>query len=1135
MFSYLHGIRPNARRTTSSQVHSTNQPPVVLNNPHAALDYNSRQFSSTSSQNHSALEAGQSSTVSSFPPTLPPIPRVASQYGPPENLDLRASDERPDERGNRRFQGPEAFKQYKASQQGVARQSPAKADSPASFREAPEAAQTFTQFYHTSQHQRPPAEQLERHGGHIHQRRPSTEPVPDRLFVKKESEVISIQYDSSRYSQPPGLNQMQQATTTLPIQARHAKPKLNRLNPMSILSRRRTAQTPTQLHDNTTLPVRPPSSSRSTLPDDYDPRIRGKVVHDFSAPRPARRKTSNDVAFTETRTGQHHNLPSQDDGNEDVHIASNGRVLPKISTHGYSSDSQSSPERQHTPIFKEHFGEEIEPWRFDTNDRRNQLTTGLLERMPAHEPDGGTSPLPPFARNFPPVAKSLQMSGTDFYAPKNGVHTTTIIEPEKSSPQHQVLTDIQSTTPPAKSRSRATSITDPLFQSAGLPKHLKSNSSRFSFDLAGVGSAAQEKLLEDKHRQKSARRVRESTLSGISNTASTTGGAGENDDFIYDDMDFDDDLEEKIPGVNADADDESDFEYDGSNPTHNAMSKADSDSVANAINRGFYLQDSTLAFTAVTPGLESQHSLASQQQHRLGSRQPLEDLNDSMPRNDTSAPTQSDGLGDVFEEKILKPPMNPYEDDLYFDDGLIDDFEETEAQSFDESVFDDETSRVYGLPLRDIKPLPILLESSTAETSQQSTRPMSTESAQVNYHAHPEAKEDADRRSMPPPAVLPARKSSLLSKEELSGLSFNQSAGLTQDNLQAYHSALAMAADRAAREGRFDRKPSIDGGTVQQQPSEGRKLRVSFDEHQVKQAVESSTAIDFPDEPESFDFDDDLDDDAIIAAANAEALENDDEGFYGQEFGFFAHANGSGEAEYANGGYFGSAGYDGIKRNHSGKANFQEPSLTPITERSEWSQRNSMISLAVQGAFPPSQQTPGLAQLADAMQYEDDNMSLSALLKLRRGAFGGSNGSLRSTGSQRSGSPQRYNPQASVGMLTNGLGGSQLAGSSTFSLVSSNGVASDDDLVPGSPTLTLQTQGLVLNPPGMPGDRNSESESSPKRRGAVRSFGHSRNSSGADSVSYVAETDEDGAKRWVLEKRWTGEGVQRIVVEGGRI
>jgi hypothetical protein len=163
---------------------------------------------------------------------------------------------------------------------------------------------------------------------------------------------------------------------------------------------------------------------------------------------------------------------------------------------------------------------------------------------------------------------------------------------------------------------------------------------------------------------------------------------------------------------------------------------------------------------------------------------------------------------------------------------------------------------------------------------------------------------------------------------------------------------------------------------------------------------------------EDFNYDDNDDllyDDPIIAAANAEALENDDEGFYGHEFGFYAQAYANG-SELTNGGYFGPRGTEGISRTHSGRGKFREPSLTPITERSEWSTRNSIISVNAHGVAHSNQSvsSPGLAQLVDLNSLEDE-MSLSALMKLRRDAWGGSNGSLRS----RSASPPPQQPSAS--------------------------------------------------------------------------------------------------------------------------
>jgi hypothetical protein len=174
-----------------------------------------------------------------------------------------------------------------------------------------------------------------------------------------------------------------------------------------------------------------------------------------------------------------------------------------------------------------------------------------------------------------------------------------------------------------------------------------------------------------------------------------------------------------------------------------------------------------------------------------------------------------------------------------------------------------------------------------------------------------------------------------------------------------------------------------------------------------------SDATEFEEVFEDFSYDDNdalFYDDPIIAAANAEALENDDEGFYGQEFGFYAQAHGSCSSELTNGGYFGPRGVEGINRSFSSRGKFREPSLTPITERSEWSTRNSVISLAAAhgAAHSNAMSSPGLAQLVDMGNIEDE-MTLSALMRLRRGAWGGSNGSLRSS----SGSPPPHPHSAS--------------------------------------------------------------------------------------------------------------------------
>jgi len=95
---------------------------------------------------------------------------------------------------------------------------------------------------------------------------------------------------------------------------------------------------------------------------------------------------------------------------------------------------------------------------------------------------------------------------------------------------------------------------------------------------------------------------------------------------------------------------------------------------------------------------------------------------------------------------------------------------------------------------------------------------------------------------------------------------------------------------------------------------------------------------------------------------------------------------------------------DGVHRSASGRVVSREPNLTPITERSEYSNRNSLMSLAVPGhGFGTPIQSPGLAQLAMMADYGTDDMSLSALMKLRSKAWGTSQASITSS---REGSPR---------------------------------------------------------------------------------------------------------------------------------
>lgn len=960
---------------------------------------------------------------------------------------------------------------------------------------------------------------------------------------------------------------------------RYGKTKLNLLNPMALLARRRSTQAVVEATTEKTH-QRTPHVPAMALPDDFDPRIRGKVVHDFSAPRQGRNQSSQEVGITASQ--------------KDSQIYGARKLSPKVPGSTFEDESPSSSEREHTPVFKEHFDDDVQP-----DGPAKRRTSAFMYQISLNESQPGPDPsvLPPFARHLPShlrtTTENLAKSSSSPPPPSPPPKISLEVVPEKTSTGYfsldKSLPSSPPTSPPVKARSRASSTTDPSPQPAGHPKRFKSTSSRFSFDLAGVGSSAQEKLLEEKHRQQEDRRTRRRDDLRNSSDPSNPIDLDEIDNLSvdYDELDDDDGLEEKIPGVNADA---GDMDLSA---LHQPMQNLNMISP----NKSSFASENSPVSTGITSPGTPRDSLGNSVGYDIPKLPPslTYEKNQGMYENSLELGPAADNELDfaghgirssspsfvpaVKNEVGLFEEHESYEDDLYFDDGMIEDIEHGSENGFDESVFDDDTSRTYGLPLRDLKPLQEKLNGEFIQAPGQLLDRTFQTDDKVN---------DIIDMSMA------KSRDSFTDFNHNPRSSFSHTMGLTQDNLAAYHDALAFAATQAELNGKFIRQPSL-----RPESWDGPLDAPTAAPNQTNHGLGINGGI--GDLNDGFDLDDTLADDPIIAAANAEALENDDEGFYGREFGFYARASGSSEAEYANGGYFGPRGVEGIGRSHSGRIHFQEPSLTPITERSEWSNRNSAISLAMLGyPAPPhsagSQPSPGLAQLADMMHLEDDNnMSFSALMKLRRGAWGGSNGSLQSSSS---GSPLAYVPgvgfpavsSASAPMQhsnsnsnSSNLNMSPLAAnsphnmaSSSYSLNSSNGFASSDgsESSPASATITFASQQAalpiqqsvapapvpvpvpvpmpvpvpVLQPNAMymqPQRSNSPVKRSsmgppppsPPSQSQYKPKGHSRNSSStSESVSYVM----DKGGEWVLEKRRVSEGgtvevLGREIVEGGRI
>ena len=1152
MFSYLQSRRPNSRRSALPPPHSQ-----------APFDSSSRNYHDTSESAKAdrdspiSVQNNASSHISSTPPLLPPIPRVASQ--------LRSHSNGPQggEQSHWSFRGDSTIPTVPPTRSKLSitkrfedrprlatraseRQLPVSRPSEQLGQDAGRGKRAIDLRF-DEMRSRPPqpfhqsiyTQQEELRSIHPSLNPPTPPPKPrsaplsvsSRISSSPSSEVAPPRPPESRYRtwnqkvfdhpQPAILEDAGHSESMQPYhhstQPRQSKPKLNLRNPMALLARRRSHQTVQAAYQESQ------SSPALQLSPDFDPRIRGKGVHDFNAPRPGQNQTST--------FGPDGSNAQQGEARE--------------TTAREHKSRPSSQEREHTPVFKEQFDDGLEKSQ-DPANRSSAFLQQMAIQASQSQPD--PSSMPAFARKLP---SNISSDGDEdgFQSQQQPLAPLEILVEPPDKDQTPALPSPPMSPPRAASTSA--SLSDSTSQGLGSPKRYTSNASRFSFDLAGVGSAAQEKLLEDKHRQKAQRKQRQSDLS--------------DDDMDGNELDMnldameDGGYEERIPGVNCNDDEDGDGL---ANPrtmpvlqrnmeTFNLVSpnKSSFESTASPGSTGVTSLDTPRDVGGQSANFASSKSSPNLARRRFstpaeGQTSKNQDRPKSTPGGSwNAAPTAQTFQREVASEgNIAGIPQRVsfLDDDLYFDDGMIDDLGETSDQDFDEDVFDDTSHGLYGLPLRDrtLKPFPepeIVPGSELGTTSPES---LGLTAVDPTLSPH---------RSISSGGVSTELRDALTELNQPSRPVFSHTAGLTQDNLAAYnHNALSMAINQAAVNGAFDRTLSLHDLPPP-------ILATGAREDQSLETSQVDTGLTGSPKPEAYEDDygedygnDGLDDDAIVAAANAEALENDDDGFYGQEFGFYARASGSTDSEYANGGYFGPKALETLHRSFSGKSNFQEPSLTPITERSEWSNRNS----AIYGGMPGYPASTASSQFAGVSQ-DDLNKQLAMLQKFRRGAWGGSDASLQSSSnSQNSGSPMTYVPPGGSNLMFPGQMQASNSTSNLQNMTSSfNSFNSSNDSDPSpsveSPTVTLasvlppSTQSAPqpyppsysMAPPPLP----PSVQESGKRTSKAKAHGHSRNNSGAESVSYK----EEGGK-WVIEKRRMSEtGEQMIlgrsVVEGGRI
>ncbi|KAL9095551.1 MAG: hypothetical protein Q9165_001983 [Trypethelium subeluteriae] len=1029
MFSYLRthkrsGSNPSSPNPTSI----TYFPPPPLQSPSSR--HEEYPFLSPPPGPVEAEKVQSPSPISPFPPVLPPIPRVASQdKGSIYSRRGTAKTQVQADSVGARISSGLANIRRRPSQSSpppyspntpIERPSSGGEESQKQARPNPN-TKTRAGSFRVQDRDKSPGHGASRSADVTYYRdSPSASPVYGGPALMPASS------DSSDSGRPP-----LKAPHGGPPQApKTTKKKLALGNPMSLLMRRRSTQALERLSDDSLASVsKGPPVPPMTMPENYDPRIRGKFIHDFSAPRPKRNFSYNDLEAQEEEQFVSppwiESVPRSGDGN--------ATRRPQSADH-YSPIHH---ERAHTPVFREHFEEETGSRPRGSAIRAEELANAdFLARnadlVSSEELSVSTRPQTRRPLPLPPPQPPQKQISIEEIAEPHFVSSSQLPTVVESSPVGTpVMQDVAASRSPPKSRARAPSASESTVQPTRQPKHHTSNASRFSFQMMDKDSIAQEKLLEEKHRQQAARKQQEQASIPLDPYAD-----GVDDMEDYDEADDAGLYEEPIPGVNADSDYE---DFEGTPPPSSlgalGISLSNMAIGAPVSPPSPHLDAGRSPNQDLIPG----HGKASLQspttptlrdtEHktRLRAYQSSSPVPDDEPFLDSGH--YDSGRYDIESQNYIEPPAafgfgDEAADEMYFDDGLIDEPDVNDDQKFDESVFDDPSHPLYERKKMSTEPIhqaeiivPDIRESFPLDTPEEES--VGKADALID-----EKTQTSDRGNLNVPHNSV--------KEYRASDGYNRRASgptPSRNDLAAYHSALAEAAQKAAADGKFawhDRLGSDNSdGLSERDDSFGHSSRPSLipDDGRYSQEsnfftpsgllIEPSKSFDEADY-EADDFEGGLEDDPIIAAANAEALASDDDGFYGQEFGFYANACGSDAAEFANGGYFGPRGVDALGRSTSGRNAVREPNLTPITERSEFSTRNSFIS--VQGHWgPPSASSaaipsPGVAQLARLSPYalDEDEMSLSQLMKLRRGAFGGSNGSLRSG----SNSPSHPSPVA---------------------------------------------------------------------------------------------------------------------------
>lgn len=461
--------------------------------------------------------------------------------------------------------------------------------------------------------------------------------------------------------------------------------RFNLLNPMSLLARRRSSQNTNKLEE-VNLNVK--NLHVPAIPDNVPTSIRGNIVHDFSVPKARRINNENSP-----RPGP---LPSPSYPRKPSDVIS--PVIPP---------SASTPTSVHSPMFKEHFQEDRRPAR--------PMNTAYLHGQNLQVPPSGA--IPSFAKRLP-----VSLPDNDHIAiePDATTLTTTNEQTEKNKSLRPPEPDLPPPPPPARMPSPVLEL-PPI---GALPKHMTSTSSRFSFQIGQQGSIAQEKFLEEKHKEQAAKRPEEVRLS-IASVDDMEGyddyenGIDEEDGFDTDEIILKNvdkpssQVNKSFPGMVEedyhDDDDDDDFDVDDIVIRNIDVPTSQTSNREEKIGQFYQQPPQAIHFASQPPPFNLSTADPASQSVSYDSGNLVADMTKlqesaayaMQPGGGGSTDFPPDtmffgGLGistasqfeTTIDQGLLEP--HPFDDsDLYFDDGEFDDQVIEAVNEFDEDTLDD--------------------------------------------------------------------------------------------------------------------------------------------------------------------------------------------------------------------------------------------------------------------------------------------------------------------------------------------------------------------------------------------------------------------------------------------------------------